>query len=55
MKKKVLITGGVILAILGLGIFILSTVTISSPRIKDLVVKQAEKALGRKVQIELKE
>jgi uncharacterized protein involved in outer membrane biogenesis len=51
MKKKVPIVIIVILAILGLGVLILSTVTISSPKIKNLVVKQADKALGRKVQI----
>ena len=51
MKKKTLIATIVVLVILGLGILILSTVTISSSRVKDLVVKQAEKALKRKVEI----
>jgi hypothetical protein len=48
MKKKVPIVIIVILAILGLGVLILSTVTISSPKIKNLVVamlKVLEKSL----------
>lgn len=51
MKRKCPLIVISVLTVLALAIVILSTVTISSPRIKDLVAKQAEKALGRKVQI----
>lgn len=50
--KKIFIIGGIILGVLLIGLVILSTITFSHPRLKQIITAQAEKALERKVTID---
>ncbi|MEW5767177.1 MAG: AsmA family protein [bacterium] len=50
--RKALLAAGIILGILLIGLIILSTITFSHPKLKQLITTQAEKALKRNVTID---
>ncbi|MDI6794022.1 MAG: AsmA family protein [bacterium] len=50
--RKIFIIVGIILGVLLIGLVILSTITFSHPKLKQIITAQAEKALERKVTID---